>query len=510
MAHTLCIIEAPGKRKGMSNMLWRAGLRDVEVMATVGHIGANPDGFKPIAVDFAYQETAYRLKSDKEHLAAAIRGAAKDANRIYIATDDDQEGDVIARDVLRFCIDDDDRSKALRVRLKALTPSEVQAAMAAASPFDELSAARGDARRIIDRLIGSMSNNDGAIGRVQGSLLLMLQEQHPVSGVMTYSLKADDDKGNWLATVPVFAGQPVPEQSEIEGMAGAGRSVMATLAGRVMNHDDILLSASMATGQAIEDVSKAMQGLYERGDMTYPRSRDTSITQDSFRRLQAVARINGAGFDPSRFKALREAGGEHAHEAPNPMALNIPLNREFSMMSLDNQVLVHIARNLVDCGIPCQLETPRLMDLAALPSDAANLSWHRITPTGERLWETAPQKAGFQGWTKEQSLLHFMSSNGLGRPSTVVSHISKFLTRDLVDDAFEFTPKGREWSHNVGEVFGHKNISKMIEEYIDSHKKSPSEMVAEMIEICGLNSVGSAVQQQREYENGEDFEISAR
>ena len=46
MASNLFIIEAPGKRKGMSNMLWRAGVCDVEAMATVGHIGTNPEGFK--------------------------------------------------------------------------------------------------------------------------------------------------------------------------------------------------------------------------------------------------------------------------------------------------------------------------------------------------------------------------------------------------------------------------------------------------------------------------------
>ena len=175
MASNLFIIEAPGKRKGMSNMLWRAGVRDVEVMATVGHIGTNPEGFKPLAVDSEYRETAYRLKPDKERLAAEIGKAAKAAKRIYIAADDDQEGDVIARDVLRFCLDEEDRSRALRVRLKALAPGEIQAALAAAAPFDELSAARGDARRIIDRLIGSMSNDTGAVGRVQGSMLLMLQ-----------------------------------------------------------------------------------------------------------------------------------------------------------------------------------------------------------------------------------------------------------------------------------------------------------------------------------------------
>ncbi|WP_240533854.1 hypothetical protein [Aeromonas veronii] len=71
-------------------------------------------------------------------------------------------------------------------------------------------------------------------------MLLMLQEQHPVVGVMTYSLQAADAKGDWIAKVPVFAGQDVPADAVVDGVAEAGRSEMATLAGRVMNHDEIL------------------------------------------------------------------------------------------------------------------------------------------------------------------------------------------------------------------------------------------------------------------------------
>lgn len=496
MANNLFIIEAPGKRKSMGDMLFRAGVRNVSVMATVGHIGTNPDGFKPLAIDSDYCELAYRLKPEKERLAADIREAAKAANQIYIATDDDQEGDVIARDVLRFCMDEEDRKRALRVRLKALVPGEIQAALAAAAPFEDLSAARGDARRIIDRLIGSMSNDSGAVGRVQGSMLLMLQEQIPVIGVMTYALKAADAKGDWIATVPVFAGQDIPADAVVDGVADVGYSEIVALADRGMNHDEILLSASLATGKGIGAIDRAMQSLYEQGQMTYPRAKDCSITAESFRRVQAISRINGAGFDPRLFQAIRRLDGEYAHEAPNPMRLDVPVNRHFDHLSLDEQVLVHLTRNLIQCGIPCQLDTPCLTDLARLPADMAALRWQRVIPTGERLWEPEPVIPGFKAWTSEQSLLHFMSRNALGRPSTIVNHIDKFLSRGLVDEAFDLTRKGREWSAHVGDIFGHQNISKMIENYIDNNKKTPSQMVNDMIELCGLSAVGSAVQQQ--------------
>jgi len=508
MANTLFIIEAPGKRKGMLNMLWRAGMRDVEVMATVGHIGTNPEGFKPLAVDMEYHETAYRLKPDKEQLAVDIGNAARVAKHIYIATDDDQEGDVIARDVLRFCLREEERSRVLRVRLKALAPGEIQAALADAAPFDELSAAQGDARRIIDRLIGSLSNDSRVVGRVQGSMLLSLQEQHPVVGMMTYSMQAADNKGNWIAKLPVFAGQKIPGDSQVDGISGTGRSVMATLASRAMNHDEILISASMATGQGIGAVAQAMQSLYEHGQMTYPRAKDRAITPDAFRRLQTIARMNGAGFDPARFLAIRQPGGEHTHEAPNPMVLDVPVNRHFDLLSLEEQVLVHLTRNLIDCGIPCQFETPRLFDLAKLPPEMAALHWHRVIPTGDRLWADKPIEPGFQAWTKEQSMLHFMSKNGLGRPSTMVTHVEKFLSRHLVDECFELTEKGREWSAQIGELFGQQNVSRMIENHIDSNKSTPSQMVADMIEICRLNAVGSIVQQQG-FVHDEDYEVPA-
>lgn len=501
MATTLVIIEAPGKRKHMANVLWQAGMRDVEVMATVGHIGTNPERFHPLGVDTDYNETAYRLKPDKEKLAMNIEQAAKAAKKIYIATDDDQEGDVIARDVLRFCIDEEDHHKVLRLRLKALVPSEVQVAVAEAAPFEPLAAARGDARRVMDRIIGAMSTSDGAVGRVQGSTLLCLQSQVPVQGVMTFTLKSNDDRGDWVAKYPVYAGQDTLFDGELDYCASPGRSEMATMARRAMNHDDIVLQASLATGGSIGQVSRAMQSLYEKGKMTYPRSRDHSITADSFRRVAAIARANGAGFDMQRFRAIRELNGAHAHEAPNSMMLDVGVNKSLETLELEDQVLVLITRHLIDCGIPCQYETPRLMDLTELPGNMAQLGWHRIIPTGDRLWESKPAEAGYTAWTAEQSLLHFMMKNELGRPSTIINHIDKFLGRDLIDEHFELTKKGAEWSANIGVIFNHQNISKMIENYIEENCKEPNRMVAEMIELCQLHSVGSSVQnQERNYD----------
>ena len=159
MAESLVIIEAPGKRAGLSDVLWRAGMRGFEVLATAGHIATNPARLTPLGITSSFRETAYAIREDRQAVCERIREAAQNtAGRIYLATDDDQEGDVIARDVWRMVIAPEDRARVLRVRLRALSPAEVQSAFEAAGPFDPLSAAKGDARRVLDRLVGALSS----------------------------------------------------------------------------------------------------------------------------------------------------------------------------------------------------------------------------------------------------------------------------------------------------------------------------------------------------------------
>ncbi|WP_323025743.1 toprim domain-containing protein [Castellaniella sp.] len=504
MAANLFVIEAPGKRQALAQALRAAGVRDVLVLATIGHIGMNPQGFKPLAIDSEYRELAYRLKPDRERIAREIEDAARAAKHIYLASDDDQEGDVIARDVMRWCIPEEDKGKVLRVRLKSLAPSEVRAALAGAAPFEDASAARGDARRIVDRLIGSLSSDEGAVGRVQGSLLLELQSKTPVAGVMTYVAPAADGRGDWTAQLPVFAGAAVPDEIQAIAPLAVGASRQGTLANHVMAHDEILLSASLATERSLAEVSSALQGLYERGQMTYPRGKHCAVTPEAVRRITAIARASGAGFVPGLFTAVREPGGEHSHEAPNPMVIGLSLNRDLGLLPLDEQILVHVARRLIECGVPCEVQAPDPQQLRGLPAAAQGLAWRRRDAKGAVLWRE-PIKAGYRAWTSEQSLLHFMSKNDLGRPSTIVAHVSKFLNRDLVTQDFDLTKKGRDWSAHVGRLFGHQNLSKIIENYIEEHKKAPSLMVADMIEMCGLNNIPTDQQQDYEYE---DFEIS--
>lgn len=504
MANNLFIIEAPGKRGALFDVLRRAGVRDIDIEATVGHLASSPDGFKPLAVDASYRETAYRIRPEKEHLALRIAGKAEQAQRIYLATDDDQEGDVIARDAFVFCVPQEHRHKCVRMRLKAMSVSEVRTAMAKALPFDESAAWQGDARRVVDRLIGALSGEDGAVGRVQGSLLLAMANAKPVVGVVTHTLAAADGGAPFVARCPVFAGDPVPDPLEISRPVFVGPEVRSPMSVGPMNHDHILLAASLETGAKLIDVSRAMQSQYEKGRMSYPRAKDSAVTPEAVRRITMLAQANGAVFQSRLFTAVRQDGGIHTHEAPNPLVLDVSVNRPLELQSLDEQVLIVIARNLIDCGVEGRMSRP---DPASLPPEARDLNWMRLQAVGSRLWASAQPMAGVQKWTQEQSLLHFAAKNGLGRPSTIVPHIEKFLTRGLVTQAFDLTDKGKDWAVNVAGKIGHRNLSVEIENYLDSNRKPSHEMVTAMVESFGLNNVAALVQ-SADQELEHDAEVS--
>ena len=106
--------------------------------------------------------------------------------------------------------------------------------------------------------------------------------------------------------------------------------------------------------------------------------------------------------------------------------------------------------------------------------------------------------------------MHLMHKNGLGRPSTVVEHVNKFAARGLVDGDFELTAKGRDWCANVGQLFKHQNLARLVEEYLETHRNAAPLMVAEMVEKFGI-PVGTSdgMPFDQEYEDGQENTFQA-
>lgn len=507
MAGALFLIEAPGKRASLGRVLSRLGLHDAQIEATVGHLGANPPGLRPVGINGALAETGYRLQPDKEALAARIAAKAAQAAVVYLATDDDQEGDVIARDALRWCVPLEAHDRVRRLRLRALSQAEVEAALRAATPFEPECAHRGDARRVLDRLVGAMSDHGVAIGRVQGSLLLTLAARPPVVAVVTHLLPAEDAHGPFTAKVEVRGAAQAPTPWAGTAPAAVAHAQAGSVSAAPWNHDEIILASSLRMGASPGAVETALQKLYESGRLTYPRARDRALTSESVRRLGALAKLNGTSFVPRCFSAQRTPGVSHGHEAPNPVGLDVPVNRPLAWMGLEEQVLVNLTQNLIQHGMEAFLERP---DLSAVPAGLRELDWQRVRPLGRALWQLPAPAAGVKAWTPAQSVLHCMIEHGLARPSTIVSHVEKFLTRGLVNEVFELTDKGMQWAASNADILKSQNFSAEVEKWIDSTNNPPREMVAGIIKAFGLECLHTRTEADSgassEYEN--EAEIS--
>lgn len=487
MSKSLVIIDSTGKRAGLSDVLWRAGMRDFDVLATGGQIAANTAGASQSGVTSTFREVAYEVKEERFPVCKKISDAIKGSSgHIYLATDDDDDGHVLARDLLDMVIPKDARDRVFRVLLHALTPSDVKAAFEAAKPLQKASAVKGDARRVFDQLIASLSTSDIAADRVQGSILLCLSEQHPVLGVDTFMASASDGGGPWIAKRPVFAGQASLAPVFLDAQLVPGSSVESSYGQRPMNFGEIILSVSISAGCSIREVAKALQALFDRGSITFPRTLSRSLSRESARRLDVLAQMNGAGFDARRFSRFVQDFETQGHEAPNPCAFDIPLNRNSETLCLTDKVVVHVARNLIDCGIRCNVEQPGLLELQKLPEPLRKLPWHRKVAADLRLYELDAPKLGFQPWTPEQSLLHLMTKNGLDYPATLVDQVGRFLARDLLSDCFSLNAKGKTWNSHLSTLFHKENLGRRVDEYLMAHEEPAPLMVAKMVKKFAL------------------------
>ncbi len=198
MRAPLVVIEAPGKARRLAQLLRAAGYA-ADVWATRGHFRNNPSSLWPLNIDQNLVETARSYDSAR---LAVLRAAAQ-SRSVILATDPDQEGDVIARDVHDAVCNI--ASSVQRVHLHALDVAGVKRAFANVRPYDPVAAVPGDARRIIDRLVGSAcSSARKPVGRVFTGALGAMDRTDPIVGHVTLTLPAVEGLP-FVARVPVTA-----------------------------------------------------------------------------------------------------------------------------------------------------------------------------------------------------------------------------------------------------------------------------------------------------------------
>jgi DNA topoisomerase-1 len=144
----LFVVESPNKAKKI-----RQYFPDFQVIATVGHFRDLP--VDRIGVEPPTHKPEYVTCKGKSEIEAKLRAAAAKAEKIYLATDPDREGEAIASHVYQ-CIGAKYKDRMKRVTYDQISKKAIEQAIAKARGVDWALVAAQEARRVIDRYVGYM------------------------------------------------------------------------------------------------------------------------------------------------------------------------------------------------------------------------------------------------------------------------------------------------------------------------------------------------------------------
>jgi len=377
MAHKLVIVESPTKSRTIGGYLGD----DYEVVSSVGHIRDLPQpselpadkregGIGKFAVDVDNGFAPYYVVSpEKKKVVAEIKAKLKGATEVYLATDEDREGEAIAWHLLEVL---NPKVPIKRLAFHEITKEGIMRAMEHPREVDMPLVEAQEARRVLDRLYGYEVSpvlwrkvaSGLSAGRVQ-SIALRLVVDRERERMAFQSAEYWDLTATFAATSGADAGRKFAAKlNSVDGKRVASgkdfddRGVLTTNEAKV-THLTAGAAASLAAGLAdsdfavsgvdskpykrrpaapfitstlIQEASRKMrlgareamrvaQGLYERGYITYMRTDSPTLSGEAVRaaRKQAIE-LYGSDSVPAsaRVYSTKDDSAQEAHEAIRP------------------------------------------------------------------------------------------------------------------------------------------------------------------------------------------------
>ena len=349
-------MESPAKAKTISQFLGD----DFVVEASVGHVRDLPSKGLAIDVDSDFK-TEYEINPDKRDVIKRLRALLKDADELYLATDEDREGEAIAwhlREVLK------PKVPVKRMVFHEITRSAIEHAVENSRDIDYKRVDAQETRRIVDRLYGYPVSqimwrkvNPGlSAGRVQSPAVRLVVEREreriafvsadywdltaafPTAPDFTARLVALD--GARVATGRDFGQDGQVARADV---AVVDEALATDLRGRLVGQPftvrsveekpwrsrpkpPFMTSTLQQEGgrklrMSASQVMRIAQGLYEKGYITYMRTDSTTLSQTALDAARTQAReLYGPEYVPDapRTYAGKSKNAQEAHEAIRP------------------------------------------------------------------------------------------------------------------------------------------------------------------------------------------------
>ncbi|HEU4716334.1 MAG TPA: type I DNA topoisomerase, partial [Bacteroidia bacterium] len=336
MAKNLVIVESPAKAKTIEGFLGK----DFLVKSSFGHV--RDLAKKGLAVDTEKGFTPqYEISPDKEKVVSELRKLAKDAEIVWLATDEDREGEAISWHLSEALKLDEKRTK--RIVFHEITKPAILKAIQAPRSIDNHLVDAQQARRILDRLVGfelspilwKKVKPSLSAGRVQSVAVRLIVERereiqnfrsvssYKVSGIFSAngtSFKADLKNG--FATVE-------EAKAFLQKCSSATFTVgsLETKPGKKspaapFTTSTLQQEASRKLGFSVRRTMSVAQRLYESGKITYMRTDSVNLSEIAVEQAkQVIGKNYGDKYIHPRQYKTKSKGAQEAHEAIRPTYL---------------------------------------------------------------------------------------------------------------------------------------------------------------------------------------------
>ncbi|MBR3249025.1 type I DNA topoisomerase [Candidatus Saccharibacteria bacterium] len=326
MAKNLVIVESPAKAKTIEKYLGD----DFKVLASIGHIR------KDTKVDKKTFDVTYEVDPGHAKIIAELKREAKAADKIWLATDEDREGESISWhlcEVLKLPKD------TARITFHEITKPALDAAIKAPRTVDMDMVSSQQARQTLDMLVGYDLSDmvrrkvPGAIsaGRVQSPALRLIVEREK-------KIEQFESKFDFKVSGKFFKdGEFVANLEKNVENEELVRKLLVELAGAKFAVEDVeekegaktapvpfttaalQIEANSKLGFSSRTTMSAAQGLYQAGLITYHRTDSLNLSSQA---VGAIAGYIESEFGPEYLKVrkfkTKDASAQEAHEAIRP------------------------------------------------------------------------------------------------------------------------------------------------------------------------------------------------
>ena len=516
MQKNLVIVESPAKAKTIEKFLGD----EYKVMSSYGHIRDLKK--KELSIDTKTLEPDYEIPAEKTKLVSELKSHAKNAEKIWLASDEDREGEAISWhlcEVLGL-----DEAKTSRIVFHEITKGAILEAIKTPRHLDMNLVNAQQARRVLDRLVGFKLSPvlwrkvkpALSAGRVQSvAVRLIVEREREIHNFVSEP---------FYRVNGIFA---------IMNADGSATELKAELGTKFKNHDDAVAflekckeatfvidsvnkkplrrtpappfttstlqqEAARKLGFTVSQTMMVAQHLYENGLITYMRTDSVNLSSlciDASK--QEITTLYGEEYSKSRQYHTHSKGAQEAHEAIRPTNMNAvniegtqQEKRLYDLIWKRTAACQMADAELEKTTVNIKVSTAEEMFVATgevvkfdgfmkvyhestddddssdegsriLPPLKAGLPLQRRDITSTERFSTGPMRY------TEASLVHKLEELGIGRPSTYAPTISTIQQREYVAKGDK---KGEERSYVVDTLKGIKKISRQKTEVTGSEK----------------------------------------